>query len=287
MNTRPRSQQDTAEKADELEGNVTPPVPVIYETVRRHGDQEMERPAFSLLWSGLAAGLSLSFSLLAQAILRAQLPEEAPWRDLVSGLGYPLGFLIVVLGRQQLFTESTITLVLPVIADPTKRNFVRTARAWALVLGANLVGCFLAAAFSTAVPAMPADTLEQMLEISRHALDHDWLDMGVRGITAGYLMAALVWILPAAGSSQFHAVAFITYFIGVGGFAHIVAGSVEAFLLLLAGELGVLELIGGFLLPVLAGNMIGGTALFAMIAYAQVAKELRQDRSRDGPARRR
>jgi hypothetical protein len=88
------------------------PAPLIYEIVRRMGEEEMERPITSLWWSGVAAGLSISFSLLAQAILQAHLPDSS-WRPPLTSLGYPVGFLIVVLGRQQLFTENTITPVPP------------------------------------------------------------------------------------------------------------------------------------------------------------------------------
>ena len=106
----------TEREVEDVEELSTPRTPVIYEVVRRLGDEEMERPAISLWWSGVAAGLSISFSLLAQAILQSHLPD-APWRPLVSGFGYSVGFLMVVLGRQQLFTESTITAVLPVLKD--------------------------------------------------------------------------------------------------------------------------------------------------------------------------
>jgi formate/nitrite transporter FocA (FNT family) len=80
---------------------------VIYEIVRRLGDEEMDRPVFSLWWSGVAAGLSISFSLLTQAVLQAHLPP-APWTGVVTSLGYSVGFLMEVLGRQQLFTENTV-----------------------------------------------------------------------------------------------------------------------------------------------------------------------------------
>src|SRR6476661_4498573 len=99
----------------EVEERSTPRTPVIYEIVRQLGQEEMERPLISLWWSGVAAGLSISFSLLTQAILETHL-VDAPWRPLVSSLGYPVGFLMVVLSRQQLFTESTITAVLPLMA---------------------------------------------------------------------------------------------------------------------------------------------------------------------------
>src|SRR5207302_11408736 len=91
-------------QVEHIEERSTPRTPVIYEIVRRYGDEEMERPSTSLWWSGLAAGLSMSFSLLAMALLEIHLPQ-ADWRPLVRSAGYPLGFLMVVLGRQQLFTE--------------------------------------------------------------------------------------------------------------------------------------------------------------------------------------
>jgi formate/nitrite transporter FocA (FNT family) len=161
----PISEQQINREADVVERQASPPVPVIYETVRRHGEEEMARPVFSLWWSGVAAGLSISFSLLAQAILERHLPE-APWRILVSSLGYSVGFLMVVLGRQQLFTENTITAVLPVMANFTAANFGRMMRMWAIVLAANLTGTLLAALFCSLTPVISPEVREGMLSIS-------------------------------------------------------------------------------------------------------------------------
>src|ERR1700731_3119357 len=138
----------TEREAEDIEERSTPSTPVIYEIVRRMGEEEMSRPAVSLWWSGIAAGLSISFSLLAQAILQTHLPD-APWRDLVSSLGYSVGFIMVVLSRQQLFTENTITVVLPVIAEPTGKNLLLLCRMWAIVLVANMVGTLAAAVLCT------------------------------------------------------------------------------------------------------------------------------------------
>ena len=91
---------------------------VIHEIVRDQGEEELERSFSGLAWSGIAAGLSIGFSFLVQATLEAFLPD-APWRPLVAGFGYSIGFLIVILGRQQLFTETTLTVVIPVL---TRRN---------------------------------------------------------------------------------------------------------------------------------------------------------------------
>src|SRR5450756_375971 len=175
----------------------SPRTPVIYEVVRRIGDEEMQRPATSLWWSGVAAGLSMSFSLLAQAILETHLPDT-PWRPLLSGFGYCVGVLMAVLGRQQLFTESTITVVLPVFADLNRANIWRMARLWTIVLVANLAGTLIAALICSYTPVLRPDLLHGMLTISRGLLALSWWDMFFRAISSGFLIAAMVWMIPSA-----------------------------------------------------------------------------------------
>jgi len=199
---------------------------------------------------------------------------DAPWRQLIIALGYPVGFLMVVLSRQQLFTENTITVVLPVMVHPTVSKIAQAARMWSIVLTANLLGTMISALFIALTPVVAPDLRAHMLEISRHAIQHGWVEMGFMAITAGYLMAAMVWLIPGAGTAQFHIVFLMTYLIGVGGFAHVVAGSVEAFLLVFGGEIGLGEMLLHFTIPVLIGNVVGGTILFALISYAQVMKEM-------------
>jgi formate/nitrite transporter FocA (FNT family) len=269
----PDQDEKTRKEVERLEEDATPPTPAIYEVVRRLGKEEMERPAVSLWWSGVAGGLSISFSLLAEAILRRHLPDTS-WRDLIVAMGYPVGFLMVVLSRQQLFTETTITVMLPLMKEPTRKHFTCAGRMWAVVLLANLAGTLVAALLCSFTPVVSPEIRGAMLDIGRAAMDHSWIEMGFRGITAGFLMAAVVWLIPAAGQTQFHIVALVTYVIGAGDFSHIVAGSMEAFLLTVNGDMSVATLLGGFLAPVLVGNIVGGTVLFAMISHAQVLKEI-------------
>ena len=260
-------------EVEEIEQRSTPPTPIIYEVVRKLGQEEMERPVTSLWWSGLAAGLSISFSLLAQAILHRHLPD-ASWRPLVTSFGYSVGFLMVVLARQQLFTENTLTVVLPVMAKPSTRNLVLTARIWSVVLLANLAGTLFAASFCSFTPVLSTELRDAMIELSRQNMGHGWLETFFRGTSAGSLIAAMVWIMPAANSAQFHVVTLMTYLIAAGQFLHIVAGSVEAFLLVVNSQLAIWSMIVDFTVPVLLGNIVGGTALFALISYAQVMKEI-------------
>jgi formate/nitrite transporter FocA (FNT family) len=257
----------------DVEGMSAPRTPVIYEVVRRLGEEEMARPATSLWWSGVAAGLSISFSLLAQAILQAHLPDT-PWRPLVSSFGYCVGFLMVVLGNQQLFTESTITVVLPVLHKTSWEKLRRMGRLWAIVLTANFVGTFCAAVFCTYTPALPAELFDGMQKISRVLLDLSWWSMAFQGISSGFLIAAMVWMIPSAETAKFAVITLMTYLIAIGGFTHIVAGSMEANMLVLAGDWEWWRMLVQFFVPVLIGNMIGGTALFALISYAQVMEEI-------------
>jgi formate/nitrite transporter FocA (FNT family) len=113
-----------------------------------------------------------------------------------------------------------------------------------------------------------------MTEISRHYADHTAWEALAYGIPAGFFIAALVWILPSSRGFELLSIILITYLVAIGGFTHVVAGSGEAFLLLLQGEIGLFTAVFELLVPTLAGNVIGGTGLFALLAYGQVMEEL-------------
>jgi formate/nitrite transporter FocA (FNT family) len=263
----------SSEEVHDVEELATPRTPVIYEVVRRLGKEEMARPLTSLWWSGVAAGLSISFSLLAQALLQNHLPDAA-WRPLVTSFGYCVGFVMAVLSRQQLFTESTITAVLPLAKDFTFDNLGRTARLWAIVLTANLAGTLFAALFCAYSPVLTPELYGGMLTISQSLLDFSWSEMLFRAIAAGFLMAAMVWLMPGAERSQFQVIVLMTWLIAAGGFTHVVAGSMEAYLLVFSGSWAWWQMLTQFMAPVLIGNIVGGTALFALISYAQVMDEI-------------
>lgn len=263
----------TEREVEDIEERSSPRTPVIYEIVSRLGREEMVRPATSLWWSGVAAGLSISFSLLAEAILQRHLPDTS-WRPLVTSFGYSVGFIIVVLARQQLFTETTITVVLPVMARLNMRNLFLMGRMWAIVLIANLAGTLFAAAFCSFTPVVAPDLRATMIDISKNILSDDLPGMFFKAISAGFLMAVMVWLIPSAETAQIIVITLITYVIAVGGFPHVVAGSMEAFMLAANNQVGWVSVVGHFLLPGLAGNVIGGTVLFALISYAQVMKEI-------------
>ncbi len=245
---------------------------VVHEVIRLQGDEELDRPLVSLLFSGFAAGVAISASVLAEAFLSQRLPPTA-WAGLISAFGYSVGFVIVIMSNLQLFTENTIVVVLPLATHPSMRNVGRLARLWAAVFVANLVGTLLVAAAMTFTRIISPDQLASALAVAATHLDHDRLTILMRGVPAGFLVASIAWILPNARGGEFWVIVLVTYVIAIGGFSHVVAGSADAWLLWLCGKTSLEGAVFGFILPALIGNILGGTGLFAVLAHGQVREE--------------
>lgn len=246
---------------------------LVHEVIRHEGEEELQRTVSALAWSGLAAGLSMGFSLVVEGLLRHHLPD-APWRPLVESFGYTTGFVIVVLGRQQLFTESTLTAVIPALTRRDRETLLALLRLWVVVLLANLVGAGLFAALAFGVPVFEPNLHQDFLAIGEEAAAGSFVVLFVKAVLAGWLIALMVWLLPGAASARLIIIVLITYIVAVGGFAHVIAGSVEVLYLVLAGTKSFPSYLVDYLLPVLAGNIVGGSALVAMLNHAQVRHEV-------------
>jgi formate-nitrite transporter family protein len=254
---------------EEAEEKSAPSAHVIYEAIRKEGRHELDRKTSSLAWSGLAAGMSMGFSFVAQAMLERHLPD-ANWRPLIATFGYSLGFLIVILGRQQLFTENTLTVILPLLQEQTWHDVLKVMRLWSVVLLANLVGALLFAAVIAKAPAFDPDVLPSFAALAAKSGVHSFGATVVRGIFAGWLIALMVWLLPAAEAARIWIIIGLSYVVGVCHFPHIIAGSTEMFYLALNGQRSWPDIVTGFLVPALIGNTIGGVTLVAALAHAQV-----------------
>ena len=248
---------------------------VVHEVIRLQGDEELGRSLLSLLSSGIAAGVSITASLMAEAFLTSHLPKTE-WAPLVTSLGYTVGFVITIMGNLQLFTESTITVILPIATHPTARNLVRLVRLWTVAFVANLIGTFIVAYAMAHTLIISEEQLSAALELSQAALAHEPLTVLARGIPAGFLVASIAWILPNARGGEFWLVVLVTYVIALGGFSHVVAGSAEAWLLWLSDKTSFWDATVRYILPALAGNIIGGTGLFAVLAHGQVRDEINE-----------
>lgn len=214
----------------------------------------------------------MGFSMVGQGLLRAYLPGTS-WRPLLVSFGYTFGFLIVVLGRQQLFTENTLTAILPLLAHPGRHTLLRVSQLWSIVLTTNLLGALIFALVAAHTPVFAPVVQTAFADIGREALRGDFGTTLLRAIFAGWLIALMVWLQPAADTTRLQVIILITYLVGIGGFAHIIASSVEVMFLASIGVISWVTYFFGFMVPTLIGNIIGGMVLVAALNYAQVATE--------------
>jgi formate-nitrite transporter family protein len=244
---------------------------VVHEAIRLEGTEELERPSSSIGWSGLAAGLTMGCSMLAQGILSARLPD-APWRELVAAFGYSTGFLFVTMGRQQLFTETTLTVMLPVLHR--SHGVSDIARYWLIVFVANIVGTLLFAAAATIPHLFRPEDMHEFVELGVKAVAPGTGAVLIKGVFAGWLIALMVWLLPAAAAARFFVIIAVTWLIGIAQFSHVIAGSAEAGFAAMQGAIGWSQYFMDFLAPALIGNSVGGVVFVALLNHAQVKAEI-------------
>ncbi len=258
---------------ESVESGHRPDALILHEIIRQEGDEELRRTVGALALSAFAAGLTMGFSLIVPGVLKAHLPESS-WSELVASFGYSIGFLIVVLGRQQLFTENTVTPILPLLHDRTLKTFWRVVRLWGIVLVANIAATYLIASVLGHSDAFKPEVRAAFAELSHHTMEAPFWTTVIKAVFAGWLIALMVWILPATGSASPFIIILMTWLVSMCGLAHIVAGSVDAFYLVVTGEAGMEAYLWRFFVPTLIGNVFGGVALVSVLNYGQVAPEV-------------
>lgn len=266
----------TRNEEKQVEERSIPRAAVVYEAIREEGEHELSRTTSALLWSGFAAGLSMGFSLVAEGLLRSHLPDTT-WSPLIYKFGYCAGFLIVILGRQQLFTENTLTVILPLLLRKNAETFFSVLRLWSVVFAANIVGAFIFAYVVGHTEIFSPEIRKVFGEIGREAMEGSWLTIFLRAIFAGWLIALMVWLLPAADSAKVWVIIIMTYLVALGGFAHIIAGSVEVGYAVMTGIADWSTFFGSWMIPTLLGNIVGGVSLVAVLGHAQVANDKNKD----------
>ena len=240
----------------------------IFERVERGAELELERPVLNLLLSAVSAGLAMGISGLAVAVLLRAIGGDGAGESLAY-LGYPIGFLIVIIGRQQLFTENTLFPVALVLKR--RRHLVQTARLWGVVLVGNVVGTLLFALIATRTPAVPQATADELVGLGVSAGSGGFTTVFWTATVAGWLIALVAWLVTASTDTigQVVLIVIVTYIVGVGHFAHSIAGSGEVLTAVLAGGLPFTSYLTWFSAAVL-GNTVGGVVLVALFNYGQV-----------------
>ena len=176
------------------------------------------------------------------------------------------------MARQQLFTETTLTVMLPVLHRT--HGLGSLSRYWATVFTANVVGTLLFAAACTIPHLLRPETVHAMTELGTKAAEPGFVNVLIKGVIAGWLIALMVWLMPAAASAKILVIVAVTWLIAAGEFSHVIAGSAEAAFAAMQGAIGWKQYAVDFLLPALIGNSIGGVVFVALLNHAQVKGEI-------------
>jgi formate/nitrite transporter FocA (FNT family) len=245
----------------------------IHDNILEPARKELERKTSALFWSALASGLAIALSFVASAYASTLVPESHA--KAAAAAAYPLGFIVVILGRLALFTENTLVPVIPLLNHRDAATLGKVLRMWGILLVGNLIG---AAAFALALahtPMLGPDLSEPLRRVADSSTAGGFWLVAYQGIFAGWLISLLTWLLASTHSTGAHIVLtwLATAPIAAWGFRHSIAGSVEAFYRSAVGEASLGRMLGEFVVPAVLGNAVGGVLLVALLNYGQVAPE--------------
>lgn len=243
----------------------------IFERTATAGEEELDRPPHNLAFSAVASGLAMGLSGFGVALLLSMLGTD-PADETIAYLAYPLGFVVVILGRQQLFTENTL---FPIAATLSDRSLLaRTGRLWGIVLGANLVGTTLFGLLATKTPALPTKAVPELATLGADQAGRPFWTVFWTAIVAGWLIALVAWLVTASTDTvgQVLLILLVTYVVGLGKLAHSIAGSAEVLSALFSGDIGVGAALSWHVAAIL-GNIVGGVGIVALFNYGQVHRD--------------
>ncbi len=267
---RPRQPAPANEAQKNLE---RPSAQDIYEQVANNARQELGRSSVSLAISGLAGGVCMGLSGLGNAIAIALLttPGAAPTNTtlFIGKMFYPLGFIVVILGRSQLFTENTLYPVALVLAE--KKHFWNTMRLWGIVLPANVLGALAFAAIAGLTGALHPDMVQALSQLGLDAIHHPAGTIFWSGVMGGWIIATVAWLVSGSHSitGSVMIIWMLAFVVGLGHFAHCIAASGEILTAVLIGQTSLSSFLVWLGLAV-AGNICGGVGMVTLLEYGQV-----------------
>ncbi|XOF33193.1 MAG: formate/nitrite transporter family protein [Candidatus Electrothrix sp. YB6] len=243
----------------------------ILEKAIEEGLEQIQRPFLSLALSSVAAGLILSSSVMAVAVISTLVLDcgQSHFMRLATALVYPLGFIICIISGTELFTEHTATAVYPVLAGKAGLN--QLFRLWSIVILGNMIGSAAGAGLLTSTDTVIQAEKGYIL-IAEHLVKYEIVPLLFSAVLAGWLMALGGWLVLATtpAVSQIICIYIVTFLIGIGGLHHSIAGSVEMFTaLFISSQFSVLQTLC-FIVPAMLGNLIGGSFFVATLNYGHI-----------------
>ncbi len=240
----------------------------IFEQVARNARGEIERSVMSLAVSGVAGGLAMGLTALAMSISIVKLGDNQ-LGHLFAYLLYPIGFITVILGRAQLFTENTLYPVALVLSE--RRHLWSTLRLWGIVLCSNVAGAALFALLMAHTSAITPAMLTVMSHLGVEACIRSTPSIFWSGVIGGWMIAMVAWLVSGSHSITGSAMLIwlLAFVVGLGGFAHCIAASGEILTSVFHGQLAIGQYLHWLLFAV-SGNITGGVLMVTLLEYGQV-----------------
>lgn len=242
----------------------------IYERVEENAQDEIARRSTALAFSGLGAGIAMGLSGLGVAGALGVL-GTGEWERFVASMLYPIGFIAVIVGRAQLFTENTLYPVVLVFERRDRATLVGTARLWSVVFATNVLGTLVFAVLAIEGGGLDPKVAHHLVRLGEDAANHDWSHVFVSGVFGGWLVALVAWLVSASQRTigQIVLIWMLTFMLGVAHFAHCIASSGEILSSVVHGTTRP----GAYLAWLAAatlGNIVGGIVIVALLNYGQV-----------------
>ena len=243
----------------------------IFDAATENARSEIKRPLAGLAISALAAGITLGLTGIGVASVRAALGDGG-WQELVAYLIYPIGFIAVIIGRQQLFTENTLYPVVLVLDE--RKHVLATLRLWIVVFVANIAGAVLFAALCVYTSALRPEIQAKLVELGNQAAFGSFGHLFWSGVIGGWLIALVAWMVTASHWTigQVAMIWLLTFIVGIGHFAHCVVTSCEILSSVMAGSVSTPVYLH-WLSAATLGNIVGGVGIVSVLNYGQVRQE--------------
>ena len=242
----------------------------IFSAALSNARDELNRSSRALAFSGFAGGLTMGLTGLGVACVQATVGSTG-WSELAAFVLYPIGFIAVIIGRCQLFTENTLYPVILVLDERNPRHIRNMARLWGVVFTANVAGTISFAALAIASGALKQEIASSLVELGKAALSQPNSRVFFGGIIGGWLIALVAWVVTASHWTigQVVMVWLLTFVVGIGHFAHCIATSGEILATVISGAASAGSYLHWLLLATL-GNIAGGVIIVSLLNYGQV-----------------
>jgi formate/nitrite transporter FocA (FNT family) len=247
----------------------------IYEETRKEGRRRLSRPPVELAATALVGGFDVAIGVALLAL--AERTVAGSVRELVGAIAFGVGFVFIVVGRSELFTEN---FLIPVAGlDRRKRgSWFKLGELWLVALVLNIVGGVLIALILTSHGVLPGGTAPALVRLAEGIAERPTGPAFLSALIAGALMTVMTWFVEGAADSlgvRITMAWLVGFVIALGAFNHAIVSTIElVFGMRLGANVDVTQLLANLGISV-AGNLIGGLMFVTFVRSVQAAESSR------------